>query len=211
MDTSKDGMIEYLRKQLAEKDVGLDAATQIINQHVADLDTLTQQLADCEAAADLIAQRNAELEEDNQRKKDHIKHFRKQLAESQAQVTDLAEMFSRCAQKRIEDEARDAVRIEALEIASDFLADRMHTAPINRIDRALAMPSDSTALDEAIRRAVEDERQKWPEVSHSEAIRQAKREALLEAAEVLEQGHPHITRVGVSVALRRMAEELERE
>lgn len=174
---------ESLRQQLAEKDVGLDAATQIINQHVADLDTLTQQLADCEAAADLIAQRNAELEEDNQPKKDHIKHFRKQLAESQARGDDL----------------RDHL-VSAMALVEDDDAFRAWSAAVAAYDK-----HDSTALDEAIRQAEEPLRERIRNLESAlgqsceehrsemmfecgmycagseEAIRQAKRGALSDA------------------------------
>jgi TolA-binding protein len=138
---------------------------------------------------------------------EEIKLLRQQLAECQVRVTELAEMFARCAQKRIEDEqqlaecqAREVVMRDAL---NDVLANATVHFPehmIWPIESALAMTSDSTALDKM--------------------LKQAKREALLDAINLCENervedtgsesDHAYNTALKhASSAINSMAKELE--
>jgi hypothetical protein len=108
--------------------------------------------------------------------------LRQQLAKSQAQVTELAEMVSRCAQKRIEDAAREKVLRDSLLEIDDWDSATLSNA---RMSELLSMPADSTALDSA--------------------IRQAKREALLELSDMIST----LNACEQAAEIRRMAEEMK--
>ena len=111
------------------------------------------------------------------------------LSEKIASVFDASNRrIAELEQQLAECQAREKVRIVALEQACDLLSDRLYSTPLDRIYKALALPSDSTALDTM--------------------LKAAKREALLEAATVVHNMRGY-TYSDISGDLRRMAKELE--
>ena len=127
---------------------------------------------------------------------DENEKLRQQLAKCQVQVTELAEMFARCAQKRIEDEqqlaecqAREKVMRELATEIDATLCRHIHSEK-SRFTESLAMPSDSTALDTL--------------------LKQAKRETLLEDAAYCDDVQiGSECNLDIASGLRRRAKELE--
>jgi hypothetical protein len=136
---------------------------------------------------------------------DTIESLRQQLAESQLKADANARGFSDVNKKLAECQAREKMLRDALADEQDVWEDERRNAinennsdvatfagqRIKAINNTFHMPSDSTALDEA--------------------IKQAKREALIEAADKVSDYHGEYfvdDSRDCGKALRRMAEEL---
>ena len=140
--------------------------------------------------------RNATDEEDDAL--DEILSLRQQLAKCQVQVTELAEMFARCAQKRIEDEQQLAECQKQHELVTSWLNPTRQQllecqAQNTKLSKRVVGVGE-IAINSVSRDALDTLKLQW------------KREALLEAAEYLATG---ICENDNGDYLRYMAKELE--
>jgi hypothetical protein len=162
---------------------------------------------------------------------DEIESLRQQLAECQAkaehweatchgQWENYQQLFAEC-------QAREREKTEALRIVQAAICLAADDAPestigklYDHVSKVVVMPYDSTALDQAIQQALRPvydfvgrdyahiEPKEALEAWLSDVIRQAKREALLEAANVV-GSQKYDTLLDMINELRRMAKELE--
>ena len=232
---------------------------------INEIESLRQQLEDSSHAYDVCAQEHrrmsqqlAEVKEFNQIHKDENKLLRNEIESLRQQLVACKQTLAESQAKLVEYQAREKVLRNALHmVISPNVADGVTikdvlVAHTDIAMEALAQPSNSTALDAAIRQAIEDERQNpwkgilidslvvchiltaehennpkkalndliaWenqtaldPLVSNSavELVKQAKREALLEAAESFDKDQPaHSASAWIGRALRDKAEELK--
>ena len=124
-----------LRQQLAEKDVGLEAATQIINGYARDL-------AECQAECEEEARLNG--------------------AGSSREAALLARLEESLAREKV-------LRGALTWIASGSLAKPKDL--VFEAEQALALPSDSTALDSAIRQAKREENEECADICDRFGVR----------------------------------------
>jgi chromosome segregation ATPase len=154
-----------------------------------EIESLRQQLAECQAHAKIL-ETGAGVSLGELAASQKLAECQAENATLTDRIVDIGSKVINLERQAIECQARETVLRDFVDVCIE-LDDYLTITVTDALDRVRDLPSDSTALDEA--------------------IRQAKREALLEAAAEFENLNPtaEIARCAVGDVLRRMADELK--